>query len=188
MRLALDYFVGEMPASLTITDHSAKLLNIAQKSSFIPDATYLQLDVRSDYPFDGNSFDLILATMVFNEVSTPGLKRALRPCKRVLRPNGTLLITVTHPQFIQHLDRQKQLKTDGNRNLTMPGANNLRYPIIPRQIQDYEKAFTQKGLDFEATEIFANEAVFKDKPTLRKLGKRPLALLWECRHTHQNFC
>ena len=180
MRLALDYFSGQAPERLVISDNSGKLLTIAESTFHIPGADYMVLDVRAPYPFDDQSFDLILATMVFNEVSSGGLKRALAECRRVLRPDGALLLTVTHPEFIASLDQRGQLKKNKAGIWTMPGAKQLRLPIVPRGLKDYERLLKKTGFTWQATEIFATIEVINEKPGLRSLGRRPLALLLEC--------
>ena len=81
MPLALERYSGQVPERLVITDGSSRLLAIAETHFKIPGAQYLQLDVRSPFPFEDAGFDLILATMIFNEVSTGGLRRALIECR-----------------------------------------------------------------------------------------------------------
>jgi tetratricopeptide (TPR) repeat protein len=102
---------GHRPARVVVTDQSTKLLDLARRHCVVPDAEYLTLDIRRRFPFESPTFDLILATMVFNEVPTPGLRQALKECHRVLRPRGRLLATVTHPQFIESLARREELRT-----------------------------------------------------------------------------
>ena len=132
MRLALQRYSGQIPRRVVISDNSAKLLAIAESNLPIDGAEYLELDVRSHYPFADESFDLVLATMVFNELTDGGLRRALRRCHRVLQPDGLLLVTVTHPYFIASLQQRDLLETNKEGLLTMPGANQLRLPIVPR--------------------------------------------------------
>jgi ubiquinone/menaquinone biosynthesis C-methylase UbiE len=181
MPLALDHFSGQVPQRIVISDVSSQQLSIAANRFKIPGAEYLQLDVRSAYPFPDASFDLILAIMVFNEVSSGGLRRALHEIHRVLRPDGLLLVTVTHPAFIASLARRNQLKKNRHGLLTMPGANKLRLPIAPRSQQDYERLLQKAGFTFTQTELHATEEVLNEKPALRDVGALPLALVLECR-------
>lgn len=182
MPLALARFSGQIPGRIVITDGSARLLAIAETHFPIPGAEYMQLDVRSRFPFEEASFDLILATMVFNEVSTGGLRRALLECRRVLQPAGVLLITITHPAFVDSLDRRQQLRRDKAGILTMPGPGRLRLPIVPRRVGDYERLLVKSGFAWEATEVTMNEKVLQEKPGLRAVGDRPLGLIFACRH------
>jgi SAM-dependent methyltransferase len=183
LHLVAQRFSGRMPARIVITDISAQLLAIAETEFPLPGAEFQQLDVRAPYPFATDSFDLILATMVFNEVSTGGLKRALKECRRVLRPGGLLLITVTHPDFIAGLQRRDQLRSDSKGVLTMPGSGSMRLPIVPRRMKDYARLLHTAGFTWAATDVYAGEPVRRDKPGLRHTGDIPLALLLACRLT-----
>jgi ubiquinone/menaquinone biosynthesis C-methylase UbiE len=180
MRLALDTYSGQVPQRIVITDGSAKLLSIAETKFHIRGAEYMHLDVRSPFPFDDASFDLIMATMIFNEVSTAGLRKALVECRRVLRPAGLLLITITHPQFVASLDRRNQLKRNKFGTLTMPGAGGLRLPIVPRRLSNYERLLSEAGFVWEKSDVYVTEKVLREKPGLRRLGNKPLALILRC--------
>ena len=181
MPLALERFSGQIPERIVITDASARLLSIAETQFYIPGAEYRQLDVRSPFPFDDASFDLILATMVFNEVSTGGLRRALTECRRVLRSTGLLLMTITHPEFVASLDRRNQLREDKNGILTMPGPGQMRLPIVPRRLSDYERLLTKTGFAREKSDVYMTEKVLPEKPGLRSVGNKPLGLVLLCR-------
>jgi SAM-dependent methyltransferase len=178
--LALERFSGQVPERIVITDGSAQLLSIAETQFHIPGAEYRQLDVRSPFPFDDASFDLILATMVFNEVSTGGLRRALVECRRVLRTTGILLMTITHPEFVVSLDRRNQLKKDRNGILTMPGSDRMRLPIVPRRMSNYERLLKKAGFTWEKSDIYMTDKVLREKPGLRSVGNKPLGLVLLC--------
>lgn len=181
MPLALARYSGQVPARLVISDGSARLLDLAQAHFPLPGAEYVQLDVRAPFPWEAASFDLILATMVFNEVSTGGLRRALVACRRVLRPDGRLLFTITHPEFIASLDRRQQLRPDAEGRLTMPGPGALRLPIVPRRLRDYERLLAKARFSWETSDVSLTEEVLHEKPALAALGDRPLALIFDCR-------
>ena len=181
MPLALERFSGQIPERIVITERSAKLLAIAQTQFPIEAAEYLQLDVRSPFPFEDASFDLILATMIFNEVSTGGLRRALFECRRVLRPAGLLLATITHPAFIDNVDRRKQLRKERGGVLTMPGPGHIRLPIVPRRVGDYERLLAGSGFAWETNDVYMTEKVLREKAGLRDVGNKPLGLIFTCR-------
>jgi ubiquinone/menaquinone biosynthesis C-methylase UbiE len=183
MRLALDTYSGQVPQRIVITDGSAKLLSIAETKFHIRGAEYMHLDVRSPFPFDDVSFDLIMATMIFNEVSTAGLRRALGECQRVLRSAGLLLITITHPQFVASLDRRNQLKRNKFGMLTMPGAAGMRLPVVPRRWSNYERLFSEAGFAWEKSDVYVTEKVLREKPGLRGVGNKPLALILRCQRS-----
>jgi SAM-dependent methyltransferase len=181
LRWALPHFSGRLPVRIVISDNAPSLLSLARSELNVPGAEYLQLDARAPFPFADGDFDLILATMIFNELSTAGLKRALAECRRVLRPGGLLLATVTHPHFIKSLDQRGLLHKSKDGPLTMPGAGQMRLPIVPRRQRDYERLLANSGFTCQATDVYATQAVLNEKPALRSLGRRPLALVLECR-------
>lgn len=180
MPMALEHFSGQIPERIVLTDISARLLSIAETQFHIPSAEYELLDVRGSFPFEDASFDLIIATMIFNEVSTAGLRRALVECRRVLRSAGRLLITIIHPQFVASLDRRKQLKTGKNGILTMPGEDQMRLPIVPRRLNDYERLLVKAGFAWDKRDVYMTEEVLHEKPGLRSVGNKPLALILHC--------
>jgi SAM-dependent methyltransferase len=177
IRLALERFSGQIPERVVITDGSARLLSIAQTHFPIASAEYMQLDVRSRYPFEEASFDLILATMVFNEVSTGGLRRAFLECRRVLHANGLLLMTITHPDFVASLDRRQQLRRNRDGILTMPGPGQLRLPIVPRRVRDYERLLAKAGFAWQKSAVKMTKTVVREKPGLRRIGEDLVSFL-----------
>lgn len=80
--LMLRRFSGQTPARLLITDQSQKLLVIAEADHRANYAEYLALDVQESFPLDDGACDLILASMLLNELTTTGLRNALRECAR----------------------------------------------------------------------------------------------------------
>jgi ubiquinone/menaquinone biosynthesis C-methylase UbiE len=180
MRLVLRRFSGQIPSRIVITDHSPALLNIARRSFRIPDAEYQLVDVRAPFPFAKESFDLILANMIFNELPTPILRPALRECQRVLSPGGRLLATVIHPAFVKSLARRGQLKPYSRGVYTMPASEGLRLPVAPRNLKAYQAALENAGFQFRSEEAHSRHRVLSEKPGLRRAGNAPIALLLEC--------
>jgi len=183
--LAFQKFSGQVPERVIISDTSSKLLAIAKSHFPISNAEYLHLDVRRRFPFDDESFDLILITMVLNEISNGGVKRALNQCHRVIRLDGLLIITVTHPDFIESLDRRNQLRKNKDGLLTMPGPDQIRLPIFPRRLKDYENLLTKTGFSWETTDVYITEKILSEKPGLRDVGNKPIGLVLECRKFSQ---
>src|SRR3954452_6291108 len=91
--LVMRCFSGQVPAEVVITDKSEKLLQIAQRHFRIADAIYQALDVCKPFPFVDQRFDIILASMIFNEVPAYCFSHALRECYRVMKKDSLLLIT-----------------------------------------------------------------------------------------------
>ncbi len=183
MPLMMRRFSGQIPARIVITDASPALIEITQRHFPIPGAEYRLLDIRNRFPFDDGCFDLILATMVFNELPTAGLRRGLSECRRVLDERGQLLITVTHPDFVRSLQKRRQLKEGAKGIATMPAARGLRVPVCRRSVRQYADLLTSHRFRFACEDVFPDHRVLNEKPALKKAGKVPLALLFRCTRT-----
>jgi len=175
-----DRFSGQMPRRHVVTDHSGRLLELAERHFRLPGAEYIQLDVRAEFPFETGGFDLVLATMVFNEVSTGGLRRALGECRRVSQPTGRLLATVLHPEFVSSLAKRGELRRERGRQLTMPGADGMRLPVVVRKQEIYERLLRASGFSWKAEDVYATPEVLRVKPGLRGSKNVPLALIFDC--------
>lgn len=178
--MAIRHFSGQVPSRIAITDHSGELLEIATKNFRIPEAEYQTLDVRRRFSFADNSFDLIIASMVFNEVSNKDFKTALLECHRVLTGWGVCLIIVTHPDFIFNLQKRKLLKYTKERVLTMPGSDSLRLPVVVKSMKIYRKYLTEAGFQFEEESVYPTKEVLNVKSGLKNTGKTPIALVLKC--------
>ena len=165
-------------ARLTLTDASGELLEIARGRN--PEARCLRLDVRDAFPFENASFDLVLATMVFNEVPTPGLRHALAETRRVLRPGGRLVAAVFHPRMVESLGRRGQLHPAYGA-LTMPASKGLRVPVTRRSREEYEALFDAAGFAFTAEDVAPTPKVLAEKRGAAAAGKLPWALLFDAR-------
>ena len=119
-------------------------------------------------------------TVCSYEVSVGGMRRALAECWRVLAAPGTLLVTVTHPTFIQSLSKRGLLRRRGKGVMTLPGAGGLRLPVVTRSQGEYERLLRQSGFRWESEYVFATPEVLNAKPGLREAGNIPLALLFSC--------
>jgi len=179
--LALRRFGGQTPAHIIVSDQSERLLSIARRQFNISGAEYLKLDVRGRFPFDDAQFDLIIASMLFNEVPERGLRSALGECRRVLAQAGLLLLTVLHPDFVNSLLTGGAIRREPHRAMSMPGAGSLRLPVVIRSEAAYRSALASAGLECEAEPVFASEKVRSARPGLRNAGSAPLALVFTCR-------
>lgn len=70
-------------------DPSAEMLNIARQK--LPKSVELRLGSADGIPFPNESFDLIISTNAFHYFRNPS--QAIQEAKRVLKPNGHLVIT-----------------------------------------------------------------------------------------------
>ena len=181
--LVLRRYSGQSPARLIITDHSKRQLYLAQKHCMVHGAEYTQLDVRNKFPFPSSTFDLIIATMLFNEISKRGVASAIAECCRVLRAGGQLLATVIHPDFVFSFDKRGELRRERKGLLTMPGSSGLRLPVQITAKSFYEQCLNDSGFEFTIQDIFATKEVLNTKPGLWKMGNVPLALIFNCTST-----
>ncbi len=172
-------FSGQRPSTVVITDQSPKLLEIAQKHFKAPGATYNVLDVRHPFPFGDSRFDLILALMIFNEVPSSVLCNALRECFRLLGARGTMVVAVSHPEFVENLRRRGELQRTRS-IFTMPGTGSLRLPVVVRSAEKYRQTLTQAGFEYTEEEVRATPEVLNEKPGLQRVGREPLALVYKC--------
>ncbi|MFX0092431.1 MAG: class I SAM-dependent methyltransferase [Candidatus Hodarchaeota archaeon] len=178
--LMLKRFSGQNPSRVVITDQSSALLEIAKRNFRVLQAGYLILDIYNEFPFRDGEFDLILSTMVFNEVSDSGFQQALKECNRVLNKEGVLLATVLHPDFIDNLSKRGQIKQHQNR-LTMPSTKGMRVPVVKRSLKRYYYLLNQSGFQFKTKDVYPTKKVLNAKPGLQKAGKIPLATLFSCK-------
>jgi len=181
--LMLRRFSGQAPARLLITDQSQKLLAIAQTLHRADHAEYLGLDVQQAFPLDDASFDLILASMLLNELTTSGLQTALQECVRVLRSDGRLLAAVPHPAFVYALAKKGALTDFGRGLFAMPSAEGMRLPVSRRPVQAYLDALEAAGFAVETEEVFPDEKILREKSGLKVPRDTPLALLLDCQLT-----
>lgn len=179
--LALRRFGGQAPVRIVISDQSEQLLSIAQRQFNIAGAEYLKLDVREHFPFADGEFDLIISSMLFNEVPERGLRSALAECRRVLAQDGLLLLTVLHPEFVNSLLTGGAIRREPEHGMTMPGGGSLRLPVVIRSEAAYRSALAGAGFTYEAELVSATEAVRNARPGLRYAGTAPVALVFTCR-------
>ncbi len=178
--LVLRRFSGQSPARIVVTDQSPKMLELAQRHFRLPDATYQCLDVRQPFPLGDGQFDLVIATMLFNEVPARNFGRALNECRRVLAHEGRLLMTVTHPDFIGSLHKRGLLRSTPQGVLTMPGSGTLRLPVVMRTVSSYRRSLQEAGFQYTEDEAYPTQEVINAKAGLRHSWKVPIALIYTC--------
>jgi SAM-dependent methyltransferase len=181
--MVLRRFSGQVPSGVVVTDESRQLLEIAQRHFRIPDAKYQYLNVAEPFPFADGPFDLIIASMLLNEVPARGFKNALSECRRVLSPDGLLLIAVTHPDFIAGLRKRGLLKPTREGILAMPGTGSLRLPVVIRSLDLYRSSLREAGFHYDEEEAFPTAEVINRKAGLRNAWKVPIALVYACTKT-----
>jgi SAM-dependent methyltransferase len=183
--LMMRRFSGQAPERLLITDQAQKLLAVAQAQHHADHAEYLSLDVQQVFPLEDASFDLILASMLLNELTTSGLHCALQECARVLRPDGRLLAVVPHPTFVHALAKKGALTDFGRGLFAMPSAEGMRLPVSRRPVQAYLDALKATGFAVETEDTLPDEKILREKPGLKVPRDTPLALLLDCHLTQR---
>ena len=174
MRMAFRHLSGGWARRIVITDASAPLLEIAKDRRPVPGAEYQVLDIRGSFPFEDEAFDIIVAVMVFNEMTDAALRKTLQETHRVLRTGGRLLGAVVHPAFVESLHRRGELQKAGV--LTMPGAQGVRLPVMRRTIETYAALVNEAGFEVMFEDVKASRAVRLRKPGLTYAGNIPIAL------------
>lgn len=181
--LMLRRYSGQTPTRLVISDQAQALVDIAHSTFPIENAEYLTLDVQDALPFADGSFDLILATMLFNELPLSAVHRAARECHRVLAPGGRLLATVVHPALVYSLAKRGALTDFGRGLFAMPSAEGLRLPVARRSIEAYQTALTECGFTVTLEDVLPDEKTLHEKPGLKLPRETPMALLCDCRRS-----
>jgi SAM-dependent methyltransferase len=176
-------YSGQTPARLVISDQAQALVDIARTTFGIENAEYLTLDVQDALPFADDSFDLILATMVFNELPLSALRHAARECHRILAPGGRLLATVAHPALVYGLAKQGALTDFGRGLFAMPSAEGLRLPVARRSVEAYQTALTECGFTVTLANVLPDEKTLHAKPGFKLARETPMALLCDCRRS-----
>ena len=169
------------PQRTVSSDISKRLVRMAAARDRGGRAGHVVMDAARRFPFAPRAFDLVLAVMLFNELSNRALRTALGEISRVMSPSGHLVGAALHPRFVHSLERRGELRR--GRVTTMPAAGNLRVPVVRRSLDEYQSAFTAARLYVEFTDVRATESVYTGKPGLRKAGGVPLAFFFEARHS-----
>jgi SAM-dependent methyltransferase len=181
--LMLRRFSGQAPTRLVISDQSQAQLDIARSAFGLDGAEYLLLDVQERFSFEGSSFDLILAIMLLNELTTTSLQHALHECRRVLKNEAQLIAAVPHPTFVRALAKKGVLTDFGRGLFAMPSAEGLRLPVSRRPLNAYTEALTAAGFAVSTDAVYADEKTLHEKPGLKVPRGTPLAALFDCHAT-----
>jgi SAM-dependent methyltransferase len=88
----------ERGAAVTAVDASPAMVGLASQRLGI-EAQVLQADLSEPLPFEAGSFDAVLCSLVLHYL--PDWEPALRELRRVLVPDGRLVISTHHP-FMDH--------------------------------------------------------------------------------------
>lgn len=171
--MILKKYSGQVPQSITITDASNSQLQTIQKHFRINGAEYKQLDIYKAFPFEASSIDLIIATMVFNELHDAGVTNGIRESYRVLAKGGRMLMTILHPVYVE-----KQLEKGAITNNKMKSTKGLLLPVIHRSEAAYQQQFEAAGFMVKSEAIHGKTSLYKEKASLKRGKDVPIALLY----------
>jgi len=117
-------------------DFSEKLINIArEKFSDCPDANFKTGDVL-DLKLPENQFDLVYAFALLHHIPSRGLRlKFLREAKKVLKPDGKLILTVWN---VWNFNRRKIIK---NNLLKLIGLSQLDFNDIKTSYGGLDKVY-----------------------------------------------
>jgi ubiquinone/menaquinone biosynthesis C-methylase UbiE len=161
--LAAMIAAGARPSGL---DYSTGMLQIARERH--PDLVLKEGDLQQPFPFEGESFDAVLFSLVAEHLDDP--LAALREMARVLKPGGRLVFSVFHPQMAA-AGMQAQFIKDGV---------GYRLGANPFTVADYEKWIDQAGLELTGLhEYEGDEKLVEHMPFARILVGFPVLLVME---------
>lgn len=95
----LAHLLATKGAKVVGVDHSGKLLEVARSEETRDPrgVAFFKADLARLVPFEDESFDTIVSNVVMQDVVE--FEAAFREFRRVLRPGGRLLFSITHPCF-----------------------------------------------------------------------------------------
>lgn len=163
---------GQVPSTIFLTDVSRKNLEIARKNFKVKNSIYQLLDLYDKFIVNDGSMDLVLSTMVFNEVSSKGLENGFKEIKRVLKNSGQFVVTVLHPAFIQ-----KQIERGVVKDNMMTSKDGMKIPSVGRKLEEYFNLLEALELEYETDVVFGNKKLFNMKPKLKEIQDIPIALI-----------
>lgn len=84
-------------ATIIAIDGSPEMVRLAQRDNSHPSITYKVMDLTQNLDIDTNSADIIVCSMVL--MNLPDIDTCIREFTRVLRDDGQIIISITHPAF-----------------------------------------------------------------------------------------
>lgn len=112
-------WLAERAAHVIALDFSAEMLNLARARASTPNTRFLQHDIRSTWPIETATADLVVAMLVLEHVEE--LAQVFAEAVRVLRGNGELFICELHP-FRQMSGRQAEFVNQESNKLERVAA------------------------------------------------------------------
>ncbi len=171
-------------------DSSPKLISIAKVRGNPKNINFQTMDLNNPLVFAKDTFDLILSSMVFHFL--PVLVSPVKEFRRILKPQGKVVVCVQHPLYPYHFRAQE--KAGKKTNIFFRTAGYFDRKLIKqvtllgravvesynRPLEDYLKAFLDNGFvltDFAEPE-FTPELLEKN-PRYRQVSELPRIVIFQ---------
>ncbi len=105
-------------------DIAEDLIEVAEQK--YPTAKFRLIEAEGRLPFAANSFDLIVSIAVFHHLTPAMAKKALIELKRVLKPEGILIITgwfLWKGKYLKHYRKQQVEQKTAEKTVFLPFSN-----------------------------------------------------------------
>ena len=155
-------------AHVTGVDFSKGMLDIARARPGAEAVTFIEHDLGKPLPLAGASFDRVISCLVAEHITD--LPVFFRELKRIMRPDGFILISDMHPAMMLKGIQARFTDPKTGRDTRPQSAGN--------QISDYVMAATRADLHFDhISEHAVDGALAETSPRAAKYLGWPLLLL-----------
>lgn len=165
-------------------DSSVELINDAKSAKNLSNTEYYTADLLESIDLPDFHFDIILSSMVFHYLGN--VENAVVEFKRMLKPNGRVVIAIQHPIYQYHF--RVQNKTGGasgsfsnpvgyfDRKIVeqtiLSGKTIIK--IYNRPLSDYIKPFLQRGFTLvDFTEPEYTDELLSKVPRYKEVSEMP---------------
>lgn len=166
-KLALDYGCGAGRSKLFLEGHGFNVIGADKERKMIakahktdPHGKYCLIEKeRGALPFEKGVFDLVLSSIVFEEIPTHNkMINMLKKMNRVLKDEGTAIIITNTPEaytrewvsFISNFKKVEDLKSGDKAKTVGRGGEYIFYDYVWFD-EDHERAFKEAGLKLIGT-------------------------------------
>jgi len=149
-------------------DFSLGMLRVAHERH--PDVPFVQADLQAIWPFQDDSFDVVLCALVGEHLDR--LDIVTREMQRVLAPGGRAIFSVYHPAMAE-AGKEANFQRDGTE---------YRLGAVRHTLADYQSAFERAGFgEVSVAEYLGDEELALVVPVAAKFIGFPLLIVIEGR-------
>lgn len=149
---------SEMGGQLIGIDGSKRIIELAKKQ--YPNVPFKVHDLTNPLPYDDEAFDIVFSKMVIMDL--PEIKSVIAEFHRVLKTNGTCLISIIHPTYPLyywlkkngtqlHTGKYEEVSSYFLETFTWHTPGQIKVPAYTRPLKDYLNEFCK--LNFHLSEI-----------------------------------